>query len=220
MLLEKLEKKEGFTETEKTISDYLLLLPSESAQLSVHELADATFSSKASLLRFSQKLGFEKFRDLRSALLEETVRSEVIRKMLEKEPFSSSSTYADIIQKLPAMYGSAIEQTNNRLHRLTVRQITERILQSRSLDIYSSGTLEPCARMFQFKLQTLGLSVQVFTSANEHYVVSKGRSLTPVVSVNYILDVLFVMALVAEYPDQLASALKTMDLKSAMLSKE
>ena len=57
-LISQLQEQEGFSESERTIADFLLanfrMLPS----MSTRQLAKETFTSSAAIVRFSQKLGF------------------------------------------------------------------------------------------------------------------------------------------------------------------
>ena len=68
-LISQLQEQEGFSESERTIADFLLanfrILPS----MSTRQLAKETFTSSAAIVRFSQKLGFGGYSEFRVKFL-------------------------------------------------------------------------------------------------------------------------------------------------------
>ena len=71
MLLERLESKEGFTNSERQIADYVLKNPTKIQNLTVTELGSNSYTSKATVLRLCQKLDLSGYSDLRMTLIKE-----------------------------------------------------------------------------------------------------------------------------------------------------
>ena len=61
MLLEKLQEHKNFTAHEKDVAEYILSHLDQISELSVGELAKASYTSKATVVRLSQKLGLNGF---------------------------------------------------------------------------------------------------------------------------------------------------------------
>ena len=57
MLLEKLQEHKNFTAHEKDVAEYILSHLDQISELSAGELAKASYTSKATVVRLSQKLG-------------------------------------------------------------------------------------------------------------------------------------------------------------------
>ena len=113
MLIEKLEQGENFTSHEKEVAQYILANPDKVPGMSSMELARASFTSKATVVRLCQKIGLAGYQEFRLKLVEEMNQKNRLSQMLAGEPMHDKSTYKDIINTLPVLYDKAI--TNTRL---------------------------------------------------------------------------------------------------------
>lgn len=71
MLLEKLQEHKNFTAHEKDVAEYILSHLDQISELSAGELAKASYTSKATVVRLSQKLGLNGFQNLKITLTAE-----------------------------------------------------------------------------------------------------------------------------------------------------
>ncbi|MBQ1913823.1 MAG: MurR/RpiR family transcriptional regulator [Selenomonadaceae bacterium] len=114
-LLKRLQEKEGFSETERIVADYMLEHFRELANFSTRQLAKNTFTSSAAIVRFSQKLGFEGYADFKIRFLAEMMQQ-------TSEPkerfFSEKDTIPDIIDKIMHMGSGAIKETHTIITRI------------------------------------------------------------------------------------------------------
>lgn len=74
LLLEVLNHTQGFSDGHCAIAAWLLEHRNEAATLTTKQIARATFTSPAAVVRFAQKLGYNGFEELRSDLSREQVR--------------------------------------------------------------------------------------------------------------------------------------------------
>lgn len=65
MIIDKLERMEDFTSQEKEIAKYILENPSLIKELSTEELAKATFTSQATVVRLCKKLETKGYNDFK-----------------------------------------------------------------------------------------------------------------------------------------------------------
>lgn len=71
LLLEALNHNQGFSDGHRAIATWLLEHRNEAPTLTTKQIARATFTSPAAVVRFAQKLGYSGFEELRSELARE-----------------------------------------------------------------------------------------------------------------------------------------------------
>lgn len=74
LLLEALNHTQGFSDGHRAIAAWLLEHRNEAPTLTTKQIARATLTSPAAVVRFAQKLGYHGFEELRSELAREQVR--------------------------------------------------------------------------------------------------------------------------------------------------
>lgn len=78
------EYKGTASETEKGIIAWITEHPQEASECSIQGLAQETFSSPATIIRFCHKMGFKGFKEFQKSLLYElAIRKETDRKRFE-----------------------------------------------------------------------------------------------------------------------------------------
>ena len=95
--IEKLKKKENFTGVEISLADYILKNIDHVQNMSLQELAAASYVSKPSAIRLYRKLGFKNYREFSVALQVEKIRylstasifAEAIRRIYEEVSIAS-----------------------------------------------------------------------------------------------------------------------------------
>lgn len=172
MLLEQLEAKNDFTNSEAQIAEYLLTHPFELEHLTVAQLAECTYTSKATVTRLCRKLGCESYREFQQTLgREQTVRQQIDAR-LNTEPISADTTYEDIQRILPALYESAVYGALLKMEKTTVERAVRKIRLAKKVETYGSGVTYSIAQLFAFKLATLGVECSVYSGLNEHAILA------------------------------------------------
>ena len=69
MVYSKLQKKEGLSPVQSHIADYVLEHTDRVLTISMHELAESTNTSTATIIRFCKKLGVEGYKEFQISLL-------------------------------------------------------------------------------------------------------------------------------------------------------
>ena len=139
MLLEKLQEHKNFTAHEKDVAEYILSHLDQISELSVGELAKASYTSKATVVRLSQKLGLNGFQDLKITLTAEINQKKRIDQLLANEPVTAESTYDDIVKTLPALYDKAVTNTRLSLDKNSMKRISQVLQKAECIDIYGTG---------------------------------------------------------------------------------
>ncbi len=178
MLIEKLEQGENFTNHEREVARYILENPDKVPGMSSLELAQASFTSKATVVRLSQKLGLTGYQELRIKIVEEMNQKNRISRMLEGEPIHDKSTYTDIIHTLPVLYDKAVTNTRLSLDKNSMNRINNVLQRAECIDIYGAGISYILAQSAAFKFATLGMESSAYESINGHYLMARKNKKT------------------------------------------
>lgn len=172
MLLERLRTQDGFTSSEKAIAEYLLKGTAGDAALSTAQLAQVTHTSKATITRFCQKLGFGSYREFWQKLEKERAIAHDLDRMLKEVPIDRDTGYDDVLRILPAFYQGTIYETTLRLDKQTVLRAASKLRTAKKVDIYGSGVTQTIAQLAAFKFSTLGIECSALGGLNEHAILA------------------------------------------------
>ncbi len=178
MLIEKLEQGINFTNHEKEVAQYILENLDKVPGMSSTELAKYSFTSKATVVRLSQKLGLSGYQELRLKLVEEMNQKNRLSQMLKSEPIHDKSTYTEIIHTLPILYDKAITNTRISLNKNSMNKIKHMLLRTECIDIYGAGISYILAQSAAFKFATLGIESSAYESINGHYLAARKNKKT------------------------------------------
>ena len=178
MLIEKLEQETNFTNHERDVARYILENPDKVPGMSSTELAQASLTSKATVVRLSQKLGLTGYQELRLKLVEEMNQKNRLSRMLESEPIHDKSTYTDIINTLPVLYDKAVTNTRLSLDKSSMNRINHVLQRAECIDIYGAGISYILAQSAAFKFATLGMECSAYESINGHYLAARKNKKT------------------------------------------
>lgn len=131
-------------------------------QFSLDELAHATYTSKASLVRFAQSLGYKGWTDFFRALLAERYYSDTHYSSIDHNlPFAPEDDSSAIIQHIATIQKESIQDTADRLLPHDVETAVH-LLQTKSrIVLFGLSPNEYLAQLFRRKMLTLGRSIEV-----------------------------------------------------------
>lgn len=178
MLLVQLREMKNFTNHERDVAEYILGHMDQIPDISAGELARASLTSKATVVRLSKKLGLSGYQELKLRLVAEMNQSERISQLISKEPITGNSSYSDIILTLPGLYDKAITNTRLTLDKNTMMRIGRFLQAAECIDIYGTGISYVLAQAAAFKFATLGLECSAYESINGHYLAARKHKRT------------------------------------------
>lgn len=178
MLLVQLREMKNFTNHERNVAEYILGHMDQIPDISAGELARASLTSKATVVRLSKKLGMSGYQELKLRLVAEMNQSERISQLISKEPITGNSSYSDIILTLPGLYDKAITNTRLTLDKNTMMRIGRFLQGAECIDIYGTGISYVLAQAAAFKFATLGLECSAYESINGHYLAARKHKRT------------------------------------------
>lgn len=137
-LLRLRECRDMVSATEGSVADFLLEHPEEGMNLSIHQLAERTFSSPSTIIRMCHRVGFDGYKDFRRAV---TYELALRKKSAEEErkEVSRSDSIEEIIEKTTYKNVLCLEDTKNLLDADTVRKCVELITKSERVLLFGIG---------------------------------------------------------------------------------
>lgn len=134
-LIKTLQQKEGFSESEKMIADFLLGNYRGLAGISTREMAKRTYTSSAAIVRFSQKMGFEGYTEFKVQLMAEMMQ--YMSQPREDNTLSDRDSVQTLIEKVTSLEISALKDTHKILDPAAVVMALHEINKAEHIDFYA-----------------------------------------------------------------------------------
>lgn len=160
MLFNKLKEYQDYTYNEKAVIDYILENPNKVINLSVDELAKATYSSTACIVRLAKKLGMKGYSDFKIKLAVELNSAIINEKRIEiNMPIEQGTKEEDIPKRFYKMYHQIIDDVYNSLDVQQLKSVAELLYHSDSITAYGVASSLLVVEDFVVKCQKLGLPI-------------------------------------------------------------
>ena len=165
-LLGKLSDKTSLSDTEQVIAKYIIENYRELINCSTRQLAKKTFTSSATIVRFSQKLGFEGYTDFKTKFLAEMM-------LHRAEPHDRFVTNRDginlIIEKVTSIELNAIKETSERINQAQFVKAVNYLRSAEHIDFYAVDNNQSVANIAAECFITAGKYSTVHTTAKIQY---------------------------------------------------
>ena len=155
MIIEKLQRKDNFSATEEAIADYFLNQADQITMTSISQIADATYSSNATIIRLCRKLGCTGFKDFKMKYLREL--SHAHNAMDMNRPFYLGEGTAKITQSLAELYTQCVLDCRHSIDNETIEDAAKALLNARRIFIYGVGDSQIRAQGFMNRLIKLNI---------------------------------------------------------------
>ncbi len=175
MILEQLKAQKDFTGTEKAISDYILEQKEECTGMTTEQLAKETYTSKAAIIRFCKKLGFESYRDFMRAFDSEIKEMYRMSVLMEENSIDEKSSVSSVLNVIPAIYDTAVNSTRMGIDETVVKRAADKISKAPFVEIYGLGVAYDLGSIFAFLLNSIGIRAGAFCGINDHAIESRRK---------------------------------------------
>lgn len=167
-LLKKIELANNFSSVERILGKYVLENGEKVLNMSTKELAKATFTSPASIVRFCRKLEYEGYNDFKIALAAQLQYSRLSNDDINANyPFKGTDSVYTVASNIANLSKESIDITMKNLDLEELRLVVLMITKAKVIDIYGvSGPLR-IASDFQYKMFRIGKNVQIAPMVNE-----------------------------------------------------
>lgn len=173
MVYEKLKATEDFTQSEKNIAEFILDNSNQIQKFTADDLAQRTYTSRATVTRFCHKLGMQGYRDFQQQLSLDLSDLNRIKNLVSDDPIDAHTQYEELVDILPSIYEKALTQTKMVVDHEVIKRVTAAIRQAGHLSLYGIGISNILAQSAAFKLMTIGVECSAYDGLNEHYILAK-----------------------------------------------
>ena len=150
-------KYDTLSKTEKKVADYILNNPSDILPLFISELSKTCGVSDASIVRFSKKLGFLGYQQLKIAVAQESGVRAVGANI------TSTDTAYDVFEKICDDIYCSLEKTKLSLRAEDLQACCDKILSADKILIFGLGNSASVAMDASHKLFRLGFNAIAYT---------------------------------------------------------
>lgn len=144
--------------SERRIAESLLADPSAFATRSVAEIAEGASTSTTTVVRFTRKIGYDRFKDFRHDLTEENLRERLALAgtNAQSPDIVAGDTLDDIVAKVAANESLSIADTAQALDTEALTRAAAAVAGARRVDIFGVGASSIVAVDLQRKLSRIG----------------------------------------------------------------
>lgn len=153
-ILTRINETINFTSNEKNIAKYILEQPEKVIDMSIRQLAEATFTSPSGIVRFTKKIGFTSYKKFTIQLSKDVADYlEELEYIDANFPFSRFDNEIEISVKIAKLSSEIIFQTQKLLTQESLQEATDLIMNANS--IYGIGVSHSYNRLMDFYTKLL-----------------------------------------------------------------
>lgn len=162
--------------TQREIGQFILDNASELTEFTVKEIADKTYTSEASVVRFAQRLGFKKWREFAQNYVQSLIYQQQNNNVNANLPFTKQSSLPSVIDSVMKLKVDSLKLTSQLLNSQVVLESAQCLDQAQRVVIFSEVPNYYLAESFKRKLLSIGKHIEV---ANSGEYGLQALSLTP-----------------------------------------
>lgn len=163
-----LKEKEGFSLVEMTLADYFLNEQTRLNEQSARSIAKILFISPSTIVRFTQKIGFQGYNEFKDAYLKEIdYLSQNFKEIDPNFPFEAQDKNIVIANKLRVLYHEVIDDVLSLMSHDKLQNALSLIKKAETIYVFSLGVQLDVAQVFKDKMLKIGKNVIIEEKANE-----------------------------------------------------
>lgn len=170
MIIEQLKEKKNFSTSEEVIADYFLNQADAITLQSIKEIAEATYSSNATIIRLCRKIGCTGFKDFKMKYLRELDHAS--NEVDMSRPFYLGEGTAKITQSLVDLYTQCAIDCRHHLDNETIEKVAQVLLSANHIFLYGQGDSSIRANSFANRLIKLGIFCVMASQLGEEISIS------------------------------------------------
>lgn len=172
LLLNRIKETTGLSDSELKIANYVNEFPQKVITMTIHELAEETYTSPSSITRFCRKVNTEGFTELKIQLAKEINTFNLSGKRIADDlPFNRYDDYNLIARNILNLNIQAKLDTYNSLDLDQLEKISKMIIEANGVHLYGKGQSLILCEDLQYKLFRIGIDTNL--SSNTGFQVMK-----------------------------------------------
>ena len=153
------------TDARRSIGEFLLAKKSRVKEYTMQQIADQTFSSKSSLVRFAKSLGFSGWKEFMEQFLSDSYYEESHYTDIDPNfPFEAGDDMEKIIVQLSNLAVESILDTTDQLDRRELEKAVDILYHSRQIALMAQAPNLYVGELFRRKMATIGKNVLIAES--------------------------------------------------------
>lgn len=172
-VMRKLREAEELNATDRMIRDFILDYPEKIKKMTVRSLAGELYLSTASIIRFTQKLGYGGFTDFKMQLLEEMKTDAMPQE--QAGGITKRDSIASIVNGLASIEKKILDDTRNDLSYEQLSRVVACFEQCQYVDFYATDLNIAIANYGQNQMFHAGKIANTFYSVNIQQLMSLNR---------------------------------------------
>ena len=177
-LVQQLRQKRNFTSTEAEIADYVLSHQDDIADMTITELAEATYTSKAAVARMCSKLGLDGYRSFKVAFAVELERRRFEHRDVDVDrPFSQHDGAGSVMRSISLIEKEALDSCYAAISPGSIDRVARLLLRSKHIYCHAIGDTYISVTAFSNMLMKLGIHCLMMDRYGER--MSMARSVVP-----------------------------------------
>ena len=137
LIREKLNMREKMSESEGSIASFILTLGKGLKKYSTRNIAEATYTSPATVVRLCKKLDFKGFDDFKEQFLKEIEYLDQQYGRIDANfPFHKEDTMMNTVHKIYQLYEDTIKDSLSLLHHDSLQQVLKLLKYSQAIYIF------------------------------------------------------------------------------------
>ncbi|AVN64703.1 MULTISPECIES: MurR/RpiR family transcriptional regulator [Mesoplasma] len=153
----KIDEEENIDSTKNNMIKYINENTSDFLAISIDSIARKVGISVSSVSRFSQKMGFNSFKDLQLYVNEENIKKN------KSYIINDGTTIEEIIENITTYNSYTIKETSDILNKNEIDKITKKIITSKVVLIYGVGSSALAAQELNTNLKKTGINCAYFS---------------------------------------------------------
>jgi len=151
-----------YRDTRKNIAEFVLKEKDKVLKMSMQEIADYNYTSKATLVRFAKTLGFSGWREFVRAFMEESVYQETHYTSTDPNlPFTENNSVSEIIHNISSLHMESILDTIDILDSVVVEQAVDKLKSANRIAVFGMNPNSFFADIFKWKMLSIGRPIIV-----------------------------------------------------------
>ena len=160
MLISEKMKQTDFSAAESALVAYILDKGTAIDELTIKEIAQATFVHPSTLIRVSKKLGFAGWVELKTALLEEQTYLQTYFDTVDANlPFDSMDGVMTIANKIATLERTTLDDTLSLLNHDNLQAAKQLVLKANQIKVFGSNANTLISQDFALKMRRIGKNV-------------------------------------------------------------
>lgn len=159
---------ERFSDAEQSLIEWILNNDEKLLTMSTKELANATYTSPATIVRLCQKLGLKGYNDFKIKYAKEVDKNKKNNMQVSANyPFKKEDSFEKISVSLAQLFKEVIDETQELLNYEDLDKIADALIEADVIDVYSTSLPLICAMDFEKKLMHIGRRINVASMDGE-----------------------------------------------------